>query len=196
MLPFLLLFALCAVPSDAGEPELPVSILATAPWAPPSGAYGTVQKVHDARGVYVRVVDTEGTPMWKSPRIGERDHDFSIAGKPSKLAVMDLTGDGQPEIVTAAFHGPDASGLYVFTSAPQPGFKLIRCEHPEAGLSRPFLCSDRPAPEGADLACQADGSVKVLGRSFPDDFSGPPVTAYYVYAYSEGAYRLKSVEKL
>ena len=187
-----ILFALAALPCGAEELE----IIASAAWAPATGAYGTVQKVHDATGVYVRVVDTLGAPLWRSPSLGARDHQFSVNGRPTELAVMDLTGDGKPEIVTAAFHGPDAAGLYVFEGAPSPGFKLLRCEHPEVGLSRPFLVSDRPAPGGLDFACQPGGTVRVRGRSFPDDLSGPPVDATYVYRYGAGAFRLTSVEKL
>lgn len=178
----------------ASTPELPPTVIATAAWAPAKGAYGTVQKVRDARGIYLRIVDPEGAPLWRSPRLGQADHAFSIQGHAASVAVVDVTGDGVPDVVTSAFHGPDAAGLYVFQGAPETGFKLVRCEHPEEKLSRPFLVSDRPAPEGLDLACQADGSVKVLGRKFAND-GGRPVTAYFVYRFRAGAYELASIEK-
>ena len=186
-----LLALCCAASAFASEPE----VLAATTWQATAGApVYAVQKLKAGGAVYLEVADPFGKPVWRSPDLGSEDHLLSMRGTPSALAVEDVTGDGVPELVTAAFYGPEASGLYVFAGSPQAGFRAVPVLDARTRARAEHFVSDRPLSEGRDLRCLPGGRVRVIGRSFSADGTPPQVMAWS-YTFRDGAYWLADVDQ-
>ena len=173
-------------------------VLATAKGQCISGDKGTqeIQKVLSADGVFILVRDEAGKQIWKSENLGSEDKVFTYEEKGQKLALKDFTGDGAVEIITAAFYGPKASGVYVFTWDPTAKtFKPIMVSAPGDDEPRDLLVSDIRMEDGSDMIFQKDGKVRLTGMVYPEKPEDSPVGAFYFFEFEKGQFVQKKVEQ-
>lgn len=151
-----------------------------------------VEKYLDDKGVGIRATSAAGEKLLELGEIGVEDKLFIIDEKASGLAIKDLDGDGTPEIITAAFYGPKASGLYVFKfDAEKRRFAAIKfVNSADPTLSTDFMTSDMRQDGGEDMVIAADGSIVALGMIYPADASSEPVAGLYTWKLAEGSFKL------
>ncbi len=150
-----------------------------------------VDKVLKDDGVWVQVSGPlpDKTAVWTSDNLGVEEKTFTLGDRSESLALKDLTGDGVPEIVTAAFYGPRASGMWVFTwSGADQKFVPIVVTHPQDDLTRDFFVADIQQESGGELVIGPDGKVTCLGLIYSDKEGEEPQPAQYVYELKDGKY--------
>ena len=155
-----------------------------------NGQKMAVEKRIDAMAVALRVTDTDGKVIFTSETLGSEEKLFVIDRKAVSLAVKDLNGDNSPELITAAFYGPTASGLYVFSyDAASKQFKPLQFVHPEADLTRDFMVSDIRQANGEDLLFLDNDVLRSLGMIYSADPEVDPVAGFYFYKFIDGAFK-------
>ncbi|HEY9068984.1 MAG TPA: hypothetical protein VIV61_01935 [Candidatus Ozemobacteraceae bacterium] len=156
-----------------------------------------VLKTRDADEVRLTIQDAAGTNLFQSEVLGSEEKLFTLEGKPTSLALRDLTGDGVPEVITSAFYGPLASGLYVFTwDAAAKKFVPVPCIYPKFDLTRDLLVSDVQREDGSDMVIGADNVVTMLGLVYPDKEGAAPTKAAYTFAFDKGRFVHQKTEPI
>lgn len=154
-------------------------------------------KVQEGASIKLVIRDAAGAKLFESEELGSEERPFTLEGKPTSLALRDLTGDGVPEAVTAAFYGPRASGLYVFTyDVATKKFVPVLCTYPKHDLTRDMLVSDLQQSDGSDMLIAADGTVTMLGLQYPEKDGGEPVPAAYTFVFKDGKFVHQKTEPL
>lgn len=154
-------------------------------------------KVQEGESIRLVIRDAAGAKLFESEELGSEERLFTLDGKATSLALRDLTGDGVPEAVTAAFYGPRASGLYVFTfDAAAKKFVPVQCTYPKHDLTRDMLVSDLQQSDGTDMIIAADGAVTMLGLQYPEKDGGEPVPAAYTFVFKDGKFVHQKTEPL
>ena len=150
----------------------------------------TVEKRQHADSVYLRVADSSGREIWHSAELGSEDRSFLLDGRESKLALCDLDGDGRLEIVTAAFYGPVASGMYVFRYDPQEKvFSQVMWRFENQDLNRDALVSDLPSRGGQDLELSSvSGEAGALGMIYPETADHLPRPGSNHFPFRDGRF--------
>ncbi|HOT29448.1 MAG TPA: hypothetical protein PLU72_14805 [Candidatus Ozemobacteraceae bacterium] len=156
-----------------------------------------VIKIQEGESIRLVIRDAAGAKLFESEELGSEDRLFTLDGKPTSLALRDLTGDGVPEAMTAAFYGPRASGLFVFTyDASAKTFVPVRCTYPKHDLTRDMLVSDLQQGDGSDMIVGADGTVTMLGLQYPENDGAEPVPAAYTFIFKDGMFVHQKTEPL
>jgi hypothetical protein len=177
----------------AGPPELLGAVQLPVPGAP--GQLLTIRKIKSGDVVALAGRDAAGKLTWLGPILGSADHPVVVRGRPVSLELVDVTGDGQPEVLAAAFVGPRASHLYVMRYKDgKDWLEPIPCEQGPEHAVRDVIVSD--AERGEDLVVQANGTVEALGLDYSAGAAGPPPVARFRYAYRDGRYHFNGREPL
>lgn len=154
-------------------------------------------KVQDGESIRLVIRDAAGKQLFESDELGIEDRQFTLDGKPASLALRDLTGDGVPEAVTAAFYGPRASGLFIFTyDVAAKKFVPVQCTYPKHNLTRDMLVSDLQQSNGTDMIIGADGIVTMLGMEYPEKADKEPFPAAFTFAFKDGKFVHQKTEPL
>lgn len=145
------------------------------------------EKRLEDNGVVIEVKDAEmRKPIWKSEPIGEQEKLFIINMKPENIVVADITGDGVPELITAAYYSPDNGALYVFEYDPDEStFKPIPFLHND--LERDFMVADIYQKSGHDMVISEHNTFRALGYIYPENPEEEKAEAFYYYKYKDGA---------
>ena len=176
-------FAGLAVPGEANP------VLATEKFEL-DGQQLTVEKRIDNMNLTLRVIDAEGKQIFTSETLGSEEKLFVIDREAASLKVLDLNGDKRPELIAAAFYGPNASGLYIFTyDTAARTFKPMQFVHTAADLTRDFLVSDLRQENGEDLMFLADDVVRALGMIYSTEPDVEAVAGFYFYKLADGAFK-------
>lgn len=145
------------------------------------------EKILEENGVVIEVKDAEmRKPIWKSEPIGEQEKLFIIGMKPASIAVADITGDGEPELIAATYFSPNNGALYVFKYDPDKStFKPIPFMHD--GIERDFMVADIYQKSGYDMVISEQNTFRALGYIYPEDPAEGKAEAFYYYKYKDGA---------
>lgn len=180
-------------PVWAGGEKVLASVLGTT--IPGDKSSQTVQKLLKEDGIYVNVLDAAGKNLWQSENLGLEEKKFMIDGKTQSLALKDLNGDGIPEIFAAAFYGPKASGLFIYTwDAKEKKFAPIMTTFPKEDLTREMLVSDVYLESGEDLVIQEGGMARVTGMIFPEKPEEEAHPAFYLFKFDKDRYVFQKTE--
>ena len=156
-----------------------------------------VVKAKEGKSIRLVIQDAAGKKLFESEELGSEEKMFTLNGKATSLALHDLTGDGIPEVITAAFYGPRASGLYVFSYDPAAKkFIPIPCTYPKQDLTRDLLVSDLQREDGSDIVIGADGTVTMLGLVYPEKEGQEPIPAAYTFGFKDGRFIHQKTEPL
>jgi len=172
---------LCSVPAGVGSPAVKL----------------TIRKELRADGIYLAAVDAAGKQVWESANLGSEDKKFVIDKQASTLIAKDLTGDGSPEVITAAYYGP-GSGLYVYTwDAKAAKFAPIPCVYPKnPDANREYLVADIPQENGEDMLFQSDSNVRIMGKIYPEKETESVVDGFYYFELKNGTFTFLKQEKI
>lgn len=174
-------------------------LIATVSFATPgtTAASLTVRKLLLATGIHLEASDQSGRVVWTSSSLGTADRLFVSGERRSRLAALDLTGDGVPEIITAASSPPRSGLLHVFRFAASGNqFEPVACVFPKDGVTRESFISDLTQEDGQDLSVLADGRVRTLGHTYASEGTGKPGAGMYFFAYRDGAYHFVRVDEI
>lgn len=139
-----------------------------------------VMKRIDKGTVTLKVFAAGGKEIWASEPLGEQEKLFTIDGTATPLAVKDVTGDGVPELITAAMTGPDSSALYVFKyDSENQKFAAMNFKYEKEDLTRDFLVSDMYQQDGQDLVFMPENKIQVLGKIFSEEAA--PAAGFYFF---------------
>ncbi len=142
--------------------------------------FNVVKRI-DNGTVTIKVFTVDGKEFWASSPLGEQEKKFIVDGTASPLAIKDLTGDGVPELITAAMTGPDSSALYVFKYDGQnKAFAPMNFKYEKEDLSRDFMVSDMYQENGEDLFFLPDNKIRALGKIYSEEAA--PVPGFYVFS--------------
>jgi len=151
-----------------------------------------VIKFLDDKGVGVRLTTSTGSKIFQHDEIGLESKLFKFEDKTFELMLKDVTGDDIPEILAAAFYGPQSSGLYVFsydaTAKKIAPIKFLNAESPD--LSTDCLVSDIRQEDGSDLVLNSDGSLTALGLIYPTEAGEEALPGLYTWTYADGMFKL------
>lgn len=140
--------------------------------------FNVVKRI-DKGTVTLKVLGVDGKEMWASLPLGEQEKLFIIDGAASPLTVKDLTGDGVPEIITAAMTGPETSALYVFKyDGEGKKFVGMNFKYEKEQMSRDFMVSDMYQKNGEDIVFMPENQIRALGKIFNED-AGPTAGFYF-----------------
>ena len=156
----------------------------------------TVNKLQRGQDVLLQVEQADGKVLWKSDSLGSEDKAFIWQDKAEKLVLADLDGDGRLEILTAAFYGPRASGLYVFRADEGLSFVPMKCRFPEDDVERDCIVSDMHQENGWDLVFLRPDTVQALGMQFSEDPEGEARPSHYLFKLKGDAFILERVKPL
>ncbi|MBF0406519.1 MAG: hypothetical protein HQM10_04145 [Candidatus Riflebacteria bacterium] len=148
----------------------------------------TVYKVVKDDGIYIEVENENGENIWRSSNLGIEDKSFVINGKARNLALYDFDKDGVFEIVTAAFYGPKASGLWIFKRLKNDSFEPVKNSFPDADITRDFLVSDVHRVDGTDFLIEGSGRIKTLGQIFNIESLASSTHEYLEFFYKSGTF--------
>ncbi|HNX75805.1 MAG TPA: hypothetical protein PLM07_20860 [Candidatus Rifleibacterium sp.] len=148
--------------------------------------FNVVKRI-DKGTVTLKVFNSDGKEFWSSNALGEQEKLFTIDGAAAPLACKDLTGDGVPEIVTAAMTGPDSSALYVFKyDGESKSFTAMNFKYEKENLTRDFLVSDMYQKDGQDLVLLPENKIRALGKIYAEDAA--PVPGFYTFSLNESQF--------
>jgi len=148
-----------------------------------------VVKAKDGESIRLTIKDSAGKKLFESEELGSEEKLFTLNGSAMSLAIRDMTGDGVPEVVTAAFYGPRASGLFVFTyDVASKKFVPVPCTYPKEDLTREMLVSDIQCEDGSDMVIGADGVVTMLGLVYHEKEGQEPTPAAYTFVFKDGKF--------
>ncbi len=156
-----------------------------------------IEKVQRGEEIFLQARNGNTAPFWTSEPLGSEDKKFQLDGKPLTLASSDLDSDKQPEILTAAFYGPRASGLYGFVYQQEKRtFAPITCKYANPEDNRDFLVSDIHEEDGSDFLISSDGKIQVLGIIYATGEGQEPKPGRFFFTYAGGAFQAGSSEPL
>ena len=157
-----------------------------------------VEKFLYEQGVSVKITSAEGKSLLESDSLGSEEKVFTISGNVTSLATHDFDGDGNLEVIAAAYYGPKASALHVFrydkASEKFGPVKFFNDSDPD--LSTDFIASDIRQKNGQDLVVNEDGSIVALGMIYPADAESKAVAGLFTYRMSGGQFRLVDKQSL
>ena len=194
----LALIAILILSSSTFGADLPEKVIATAkaPLIKGNLVPLVVEKVLVGEDIFVRVVKSSGELVWKSEILGSEDKKFIWNDKAESLKLVDLTGDGVREIVTAVFYGPRASGLYIFKSVKGNKFVNIPSKFPKENIERDCLVADMHQDNGYDMVFLKPDTVQILGMQYSTEPEGEPCPAYFLFALKNGVFVFQNVKKI
>jgi hypothetical protein len=144
-----------------------------------SSQFNIVKRI-DNNTVTIKVFSRDGKEIWASAPLGEQEKLFIVDDAATALAVKDITGDGKPELITAAMTGPESSALYVFQfDAASAKFNPMNFKYEKENLTRDFVVSDMYQKDGQDFVVAADNQIRVLGRIYSEEAA--PVAGFYTF---------------
>ena len=148
-------------------------------------------------GIYLRVSDETGKEIWHSSELGSLDRSFRLDGKESRLSLCDIDGDGCQDIVTAAFYGPRASGMYVFMYDKKTAeFSQVAWHFDTEKLTRDLLVADLPAQGGEDLQLTTSRHASALGMIYSGGSEELPRPGRYEFQFENGRFVHKKTQPL
>lgn len=149
------------------------------------------EKYLENNEIMVSITDKSGKSLLDSSPIGNEEKLFLLDGKPTGLAVKDLTGDGIPEVIATAFYGP-ASALYVYRydEAKNKFAPVIFIDNPDPDLCRDFMVSDLPMEDGSDMQVKADNSLVAMGKIYPENNIQKVTKGLYTYKFEGNGFKL------
>ncbi|MFZ2957234.1 MAG: hypothetical protein WA705_10125 [Candidatus Ozemobacteraceae bacterium] len=148
-------------------------------------------------GIYLEAHNKAGKKIWESANLGTEDKNFLIGGASNTLAVVDFDKDGKEEVLTAAFYGPDASGLYIYRFVDaKTGFVPIPNSAGTEESKRDFFVSDVRQESGEDMVINPDGTVRVMGKIYSEKGENPPESGFYYFELKGNTFELKKTEKV
>ncbi len=157
-----------------------------------------VAKYLDDKGVGIRLSTEAGGKIYQHENLGSEDKLFKLDDKGTKLALKDLTGDGIPEILAAAFYGPTASGLYVFSydaaAKKIVPVKFLNSNSPD--LSTECMVSDIRQEDGSDMVINADGSMTAMGMIYPKEPGDEAAPGFYTWKFADGMFKLAETKPM
>ena len=156
-----------------------------------------IEKVRRGEEIFLQARSGSAAPFWTSDCLGSEDKKFLFDGKPVTLISCDLDSDKHPELLTAAFYGPKASGLYGFIYQPTTRtFSVISCKYPNPDDNRDLLVSDVHEEDGSDFIITSDGKIRVLGIIYPTTEGQEPKPGTFHFSFQKGAFHAGSIEPL
>ncbi len=151
-----------------------------------SSQFNIVKRI-DSNTVTLKVFSREGKEVWVSAPLGEQEKLFVVDGAATPLAVKDVTGDGTPELITAAMTGPESSALYVFQfDAASAQFAPMNFKYEKEDLTRDFVVSDMYQKDGQDLVITEENQVRALGKIYSEEAA--PIAGFYTFKLSGEAF--------
>ena len=154
----------------------------------------SITKNRRPEGIFLIARDSSLRTVWTSPNLGSEDKTFFLDDKATVLGLKELTGDGLPELVSSAFYGPSASGLYIYSWDPDRRLFSPIVNVASGTEPRENLVADIPVESGDDMVIERDGTIRLLGRVFDSRGENPPAAGIYVYRFRKGAFHLQSLE--
>ena len=193
---FAVVLLLITVNGFAGAPSAG-TVLAEMKYPVP-GASETlvIKKIKVGEDVTLVAINSKDQTVWTSTALGIEEKQFRLDGKPQTLALVDLDKDGVPEVLTSAFYGPKASGLYTFKFGPTMGFIPIPVRFPKVEDLQQWLISDLQQSEGTDMEVTSDGKATILGMIYSATGEEDPAPGKYTFALEKGEWLSKAIEKL
>lgn len=164
-----LILILCA---SAGFAQAPL-VLASASFLLDGPEVWNVHKILENTEIFLIVLDKDKKEFWRSGALGTEDRLFQIEGVATPLSVADLDGDKIPEVFTAVFYGPKATGLYGFRV--DAGQKKLIPITVFMGDSEPrdFLVADIHVDDGGNLLMDSRGKISVMGMAYEEEKAIP-----------------------
>lgn len=157
-------------------------------------SYNVVKRI-DKNTVTIKVSTSAGTQFWVSDALGEQEKMFTLDGKATGLAIKDLTGDGTPELITAAMIGPDSSALYVFKlDAEAKKFVPMNFKYEKSDLARDFMVSDMYQENGQDIEFMPENTVRALGKIYAENAENPPAPGFYYFKLASDSFVCSKIE--
>lgn len=156
-----------------------------------------ISKISRPDGLFLTATDNRSQTVWTSTNLGSEEKKFLLENKLTVLGLKDMTGDGQPELLSSGFYGPSASGLYIFAwDTKKRTFTGIPNTASGTPELFPHLVSDVPVESGDDMVVEADGTIRLLGRVFDPKAENPPATGIYSYRFIKDCFVLQTIEVL
>jgi hypothetical protein len=146
-----------------------------------------VVRTIDNNNVSIKVLDKDSKEIWTSIALGFDAWNFKLNGKVSSLEIEDVDGDNIPEIITACTTGDIQSAMYIFKYNPEKknfspmNFGYVKYKD----MTRDFMVSDIPAPNGENMVFENKAKVRCLGKIYTED---GPVPGYYYFELKNGEY--------
>lgn len=151
------------------------------------GADYMVSKRIENSTVTLKVQGAKGETLWTSAPLGDQEKLFMVDDQAVSIAAKDLTGDGIPELLTAAMTGESSSAFYVFKfDAEKKQFTGMDFKYEKAELTRDFMVSDMYQANGADITVMPENKIRALGKIY-DEKSGP-IAGFYYFKHTDGAF--------
>lgn len=152
-----------------------------------------IMKVKREGGIVLKILEKQKgqfRQLWESNELGKEDRDFWIDQKTSKLEVTDINQDNKEEIITAAFYGPYATGLYIYVwdKGAQKPILLSPHDKYKNVLGRCFV-SDFELEKGKNIIVKSNGIIRVVGKEY--SLEHPPMIKIYEYRWESGRYILR-----
>ncbi len=162
-----------------------------------SGENLSVEKYKANNNVGIRISSKSGESLLDMNEIGIEDKFFTVGDDKTSLTVKDVTGDGVPEVITAAYYGP-SSALYVFKfdAAKRKFLPMKFIDSKDASMHRDFMVSDMPQDNGQDMTVLADNSLRALGKIYPTKAGQKASAGLYFFKHEKGAFKLLKTEKI
>lgn len=114
-------------------------------------------------GATLAIRDTQEGWTWTSAPLFGKPVDHRSGGASCGATVVDLDGDGTPEVVVTLDDDPSGA-VWIFRRVPgQPSFAPVPCESGNHAPTRNFLVWDVSVGPGAPVVI-ADGEIQVKGK--------------------------------
>lgn len=151
-----------------------------------------VKKI-EQKTVSLQVKTADGKSFWSSTPLGDQEKLFVVDDKAESLTVKDLTGDGIPEIITAAMTSESGSALYVFRLDEKAGsFTAMDFKYKDADLVRDFAVSDMYQKSGYDFVINKENQIQVLGKIYSE--KDGPKPGFYFFSLEGQSFICKKIE--
>lgn len=152
-----------------------------------------VTKNIENKSVSLKVANSSGEQFWLSDALGEQEKLFTIDGASTSLSIKDVTGDGIPELITAATTGPETSALYIFKyDAEGKKFTAMNFKYEKTDLTRDFMVSDMYQKDGQDIVFMPDNRIRALGKIYSEETA--PIAGFYYFKLTGDDFICSEVE--
>jgi hypothetical protein len=162
-----------------------------------SGENLNIEKFKTNNNIGISISSKSGESLLEMKELGVEEKLFTVGEKPTSLIVKDVTGDGVPEVITAAYYGP-ASALYVFKfdKAKRKFLPMKFIDSKDASMHRDFMVSDMPQDNGQDMTIMANNNLRALGKIYPAKAGQKATPGLYFFVHKKGAFKLQKTEKI
>lgn len=162
-----------------------------------AGGELTVNKFLANDEVGIEILDKSGAKLLDLNAMGSQDKLFTAMDAAVNLKIVDLTGDGVPEVVASAFFGP-GSALYVFKfDAAGKKFAPVKfADNPDPEMHREYMVSDLPSEDGKDMLIKEDLSLVARGKIYPASPEDSMKEGEYLFKFADGAFKLVEKKEL